>query len=253
MASLSVLATFAGGPLCGQAPVGAPPSGRRELVGVVKDQRGVGVEGAIVEVLGSTARTDIQGAFRLFTPNIDTATLAIRRPGFSPIEALISARNRQWDTVMVEMEQMSQMLTGVRVEEQQQLRRQGLRGFEERVKAKMGGLFITREDINSRNSLLLSDVLQTRRGVQLLRLGARRYGVRFATYSGSRSACTPDLWIDGQRASGMEIDDIPANTVEGLELYDSFASVPSVFAHSANSVPCGTIVVWTRPPGTKKP
>jgi hypothetical protein len=29
--------------------------------------------------------------------------------------------------------------------------------------------------------------------------------------------------------------------------------VPFQFAHSANSVPCGTIVVWTRPPGTRKP
>lgn len=40
-----------------------------------------------------------------------------------------------------------------------------------------------------------------------------------------------------------------ATTVEAMELYDSFATVPSQFSHSANAVPCGTILIWTRIPG----
>lgn len=229
------------------------PAGRRELVGVVRDPRGVGIEGAVVEIPGTGTRTDAKGAFRLFTADIDTVTIAIRRPGFSPIEALISASNRQWDTLAVELEPLSTRLPGVRVEEERTLR-EGLRGFEQRVAAKVSGLFITRADIVARNSSRLSDVLQTRRGVQLVQIGSNRYGVRFATYSGTRgNRCIPDMWVDGQRARGMELDDLPPNTVEGLELYDSFAIVPFEFTHGANSVPCGTIVVWTRPPGTKRP
>jgi hypothetical protein len=245
-----VLAAFAGEGARAQAP--APPVGRRELVGLVKDPKGIGVEGAIVEVFGATARTDVRGAFRLFTPDLDTATIAIRRPGYAPIEALISARGRQWDTLMVEMEALTN-LSAVRVEEQQNLRRPGLRGFEERARQKAGGLYIGREEIAQRNTLLLSDVLQTRRGITLVRLGTRRYGVRFSTYAARGAACIPDLWLDGQRVRGMEVDDLPANTVEALELYDSFATVPMEFSHSANAVPCGTIVVWTRPPGARKP
>ena len=229
------------------------PAGRRELVGVIKDPRGVGIEGATVEVAGAGARTDAKGTFRLFTGDVDTVTISIRRPGFSPVEALLTARDRQWDTLAVELEQLTTRLPGVRVEEERTLRA-GLRGFEERLAKKVAGLFITREDIVSRNSSRLSDVLQTRRGVALVRIGSNRYGVRFATYSGTRSnTCVPDLWVDGQRARGMEVDDLPPNTVEGMELYDSFATVPFEFAHSANSVPCGTIVVWTRPPGTRRP
>jgi hypothetical protein len=235
------------------APPGPPPAGRRELVGHVRDVRGAGIEGATVEILGAVTRTDTSGTFRLFTPALDTATIAIRRPGYSPVEALISARNFQWDTVVVELEQVSQNLPGVRIEEEQFRRREGLKGFDERLKAKVSGLFITREDIVQRNSLRLSDVLQTRRGIYLVKIGSNRYGVRFATYQGRAGNCIPDMWVDGQRARGMEIDDLPANTVEGVELYDSFATVPFQFAHSANSVPCGTIVVWTRPPGTRKP
>jgi hypothetical protein len=234
------------------APVAGPPGvGRRELVGVVKDPRGNGLEGATIEVLGMTARTDASGLFRLFTQQIDTATIAIRRPGFSPIEALISARNRQWDTVMVELEPFTRLPdVAVRGE---RIRRQGLVGFEERLKQGVSGMFITRSDIVERNSIRLSDVLQARKGINLVRLGPGRMGVRFATYGTVRRNCTPDMWIDGQRAQQMEIDDLTANTVEAMELYDSFSTVPSEFQHSTNSIPCGTIVIWTRPPGTRKP
>jgi len=36
--------------------------------------------------------------------------------------------------------------------------------------------------------------------------------------------------------------------VEAMELYDTFAAVPLQFTPLANTVPCGTIVVWTRSP-----
>lgn len=230
----------------------AQPAGRRELVGFVRDPRGAGIEGATIEIPGAGTRSDAKGAFRLFTREVDTVTIAIRLPGYTPIEALISARNRQWDTLVVELEPLSTMLPGVRVEEERTIRT-GLRGFEERVAKNASGLFITRADIVARNSSRLSDVLQTRRGIQLVRIGSNRYGVRFVTYSGPRGTCVPDMWVDGQRARGMEIDDLPANTVEGMELYDTFATVPFEFMHGAGAVPCGTIVVWTRPPGTRRP
>ena len=227
------------------------PEGKRELVGFVRDPRGVAVEGAIIEIPGAGTRTDKAGTFRLFTTDIDTLTIAIRRPGFSPIEALLTATNRQWDTVAVELEEISTRLAAVRVEEDR-YRRAGLRGFEER-KDKAIGLFITRDDIARRNSSLLSDVLQTRRGVSLVRLGNSRYGVRFAAYSGARRSCTPDMWVDGQLARGMEIDDLLPNSIEAMELYESFATVPFDFTHTGNIIPCGTIVVWSRPPDAKRP
>lgn len=247
------IVTYAAFGLAAAAPGGAQ-QGRRELVGIVREANGRAIDGAAVEIQGGLTRTDVKGMFRFTTTQIDTLTITVRRVGFAPVEALLSARNRQWDTVVVELDRLSQELSGVRVEGEQNLRRPGLKGFEERVRAKVGGLFITRDDIVQRNSSRLSDVLQTRRGINLVRIGSNRYGVRFSSYLGSRgSSCIPDTWLDGQRARGMEIDDIAANTVEGMELYDSFATVPFEFAHSVNSVPCGTIVIWTRPPGTKKP
>jgi hypothetical protein len=229
------------------------PSGRRELVGIVKDPRGVAIEGATVEIPGAGTRTDSRGMFRLFTGEVDTLTIAVRRPGYSPIEAQIAARSRQWDTLMIELEQLATSLPVARVEEEA-VRRGGLRGFYERLDRRQPGLFITRDEIVARGASRLTDVLQTRKGIQVVRLSNTRNGVRFVTYSGTRGAsCVPDMWVDGQRARGMEVDDLPPNTVEAMELYDTFAAVPFEFSHSANAVPCGTIIVWTRPPGTRKP
>jgi outer membrane receptor for monomeric catechols len=121
--------------------------------------------------------------------------------------------------------------------------------FEER-KSRGLGIFVTRDAIAARNTTRLSDVLRDRRGITVVRLSNGRYGVRFVTHSGSRgSGCQPDVWIDGVRARGMELDDIFASTVEALELYDTFSTVPMQFSQQANTVPCGTIVIWTRLPG----
>lgn len=227
------------------------PAGQRELVGIVRDTRGIGIEGAVVEIPGGSTRTDAKGTFRLFTRAIDTVTISIRRPGFTPIEAVILARDRQWDSLVVELEPLGAQLPAARIEEER-VRRRGLQGFYERQERNVSGLFVTRGEIAARNTLRLSDVVHSRRGVQLVRIRGG-FGVRFASQSGSRRNCTPDMWIDGQLARSMELDDIPANAVEGLELYDTFASIPADFTSPGSTMPCGAIVVWTRPPGTRRP
>jgi len=57
------------------------------------------------------------------------------------------------------------------------------------------------------------------------------------------------MWIDGQRAPGMEIDEIPLTDIEGIELYNGASTTPAEFSQT-NSTQCGTIVIWTRLPGT---
>lgn len=228
-------------------------SPRRELVGVVRDPAGAPVEGATVEIRGATARTDAKGGFQLFTPAIDTVTISIRRLGFAAISALLTARNRQWDTVLVEMEATSQTLASVKVKEARTRAGLGLRDFEER-RALGNGVFVTREEIAARSTSKLSDALQGKRGVKLVRIGNNRYGVRFASYAGSRgAACAPDVWLDGQRARGMEVDDILANDVEAMELYESFSTLPAQFTPFTSTVPCGTIVIWSRIPAGRAP
>jgi hypothetical protein len=222
---------------------------RRELVGIVRDSTGMAIEGATVDIDGASARTNAKGTFQLWTGDIDTLTLSVRRLGFIPISAMVTARHRQWDTVVVEMESNPQVLAALTVKGAATRRALGLRDFEER-RARGLGIFVTRTEITDRNVFRPSDVLRNKRGVHLVRLANGYYGVRFSAHSGARGSCAPDIWIDGQMARGMEIDDVSATDIEGIELYESFASVPFEFTpRSISAGRCGTIVVWTRVPG----
>jgi hypothetical protein len=221
---------------------------RRELVGVVRDPNGAALEGVSVGAQGLTTRTDARGAFRLFTNGSDTLTIMLRLVGFDPIDALLTARASQWDTVLVQMERGAQRLASVDVKEAPTRKALGLRTFEERRARRSGGVFISREDILEHHATRLSDVLRTRRGVQIV--SGR---VRFvSSMGGNRNACVPDVWLDGQRVKGMEVNDILASDVEAMELYPNFSTVPFEFtATGPQSTPCGTIVIWTRIPNGK--
>jgi hypothetical protein len=49
----------------------------------------------------------------------------------------------------------------------------------------------------------------------------------------------------------MELDQIPANDIEGIELYRGASTTPAQFWQgSTQNTFCGTIVVWSRLPGT---
>ncbi len=226
-----------------------PKPGQRELVGVVRDPSGAALEGVTVEIAGANTRTNARGAFQLFTAEIDTVTITFRRLGYSAIEALLAARERQWDTVLVQLERSFQRLRSVSVNEAAPRRALGLRDFEER-RAKSSGVFITRAEIVARGVSRMSDILRNSRGVNIV-----RGRVRFVSQTGSRGTmCQPDIWLDGTRTRGMEVDDILASDVEAMELYSNFSLVPFEFSsRDANKLPCGTIVIWTRVPNGKSP
>jgi len=224
-------------------------AGRREMVGFVRDSAGSGIEGATVQIAGSVLRTDPRGSFRLWAPDIDTLTIVVHRLGFEALEALLTATGKQWDTVVVELNRVPQSLAGMKVTSSVAARRAlALKDFDER-KARGMGIFVTRADILARNPSRLSDLMRDKRGVRIVRLSNNYYGVRFAAYSSALRGCTPSMWVDGQLAPGMEIDDLLPHDIYAIELYESFATVPAEFAPRSSTVPCGTIVIWTRIPG----
>jgi hypothetical protein len=223
----------------------AQGGGARELVGVVRDPAGVVLEGVTVEAEGRTARTNARGAFLLPTPAVDSITLVIRQVGFTPLTVRLGARDRLWDTVLVHLARAPQALDEVAVSAPRYVRA-GLKGFDER-RARGNGTFVTREEILARNTTRTSEVLRLKRGVNVV-----QGRVRFVSYTGSRgTVCQPNLWVDGARVRGGEVDEITATDIAGIELYPSFSSVPSEFTPLPSAgPPCGTIVIWTRTPGS---
>lgn len=226
-----------------------PRAEARPLVGLVQRVDGAALVDVEVEGAGQRVRTDAEGRFRLRIVQRDTLTLLLRHLGYEPIAVTLRSNHLRGDTIVVRMEQTALALGEVRVRGVDLRSPLGLGGFDER-RARGLGTFVTREEIDRRQTNRLSDVLRGRRGLTLVRTPSGGFGVRFGVASGRQRRCVPDLWIDGQRARGMELDDVPASTVEGIELYATIATVPFQFSSSgAGTERCGTIVLWSRPPG----
>ncbi|MFH1765652.1 MAG: TonB-dependent receptor [Gemmatimonadota bacterium] len=116
-------------------------------------------------------------------------------------------------------------------------RNSGIMGDFERRRRTRSGAFFDREDIQTRQPMLLTDLLRMVPGARVVPTSPYDYTVRL------RGDCRPTLWVDGMRLmteEGMN-DILPTMDLEAVEVYHS-ASLPVEFG----SNPCGAIVVWTR-------
>ncbi len=226
------------------------PRVRRPLIGYVRDTLGAPLEGVSVSIPGMLVFSDARGRFDLSTGEIGQITVQFRLIGYRPMTLPLTSRNRAWDTVFVQLDPTPAQLAEVNVVESRTRGALWLRNFEERRRRGVGQ-FVTRAEIVERGAYRLSDVLRTKRGVVVVR-GTR---VRFSAYVGARSTlCQPDIWLDGARTHGMEVDELASNTVEAIELYPYFSTIPIEFQPvGANTTPCGTIVIWTRVPNGRDP
>jgi len=118
------------------------------------------------------------------------------------------------------------------------------------------GTFITREQVESRNPALVTDLL---RDVPGLQVSASASGLRPAVRIG-RSAgynCATQIFVDGflmNRRRGIggnyqpddfRIDDaVSPASIEGIEIYKGLSTVPAEFLNP--DADCGVIAIWTR-------
>jgi hypothetical protein len=114
------------------------------------------------------------------------------------------------------------------------------------------GTFITRETLENRRPVRISQMIGDLPGVRLIQVGPGRYAPIFrnqARFTDGRnlSPCPPAVYVDGihilDGASAIDEFVLP-NEVEAVEVYKSAASVPARFGGSLAG--CGVIVIWTR-------
>ena len=117
------------------------------------------------------------------------------------------------------------------------------------------GHFLTRSEIDRRDPLILSDLLQGMSGVRVTCTGARRCNVemRAARSMSLRGICRPSVVLDGVMLQpggvgtlgDLGLDDLfnPFN-VEALEVYPGPEGVPVQYSGYAS--PCGAILIWSR-------
>jgi hypothetical protein len=118
-------------------------------------------------------------------------------------------------------------------------------GFYERQERGFG-VFLTRQAWEHRHPMLSSDVLRNVPGVTVAR---RRGG--YGNVVLDRSNCAYRYVLDGIRVSEtFQMDDMPPEWIEAIEVYRGAATVPPQFHTPTISAraTCGVIVIWTRPP-----
>jgi hypothetical protein len=216
--------------------------------GVVVDSAGKPVSEAALGIvaLHHATRTDEQGHFAFPALPKGGVEIAVRRIGYEPIIVRFVVSGGPADSIRVVLAELPAVLEAVSVSAAERHRLQRIEDFYWR-RARGIGTYFTREEILARRASVPSDVLRTAKGIRFVRT-ASGGGIRFSSATSMRTACIPMIWIDGQRAPGMEIDEIPLNDIEGIELYNGASTTPPEF-WQANTAQCGTIVVWSRPPG----
>lgn len=219
------------------------------LRGIVTGEDGAPVAQATVSIpeLDRHTPTDGYGRFSFGMLPKGELEISVRRIGYQALTARIIVTAVGIDSVRLRLVARTPVLTPVEISERERRRRQGITDFHERRTRGLGS-FITREEIEARGASHTSDVLRTRPGIRFVRAGGR-LGIRFVSTSIVRRDCAPMIWVDGQRAPGMEIDDVLATDIEGIELYSGPSTTPMEFSQGSSTSTCGTIVVWTREPG----
>ncbi|HET9426039.1 MAG TPA: carboxypeptidase-like regulatory domain-containing protein [Gemmatimonadaceae bacterium] len=220
---------------------------RATLRGVVTDSAGTVLRDAEVRIdaLARSVRTDTAGAFSFGDLAPTVHLLTVRRLGYQIQMLNVSLTGVGGDPIRIVLISEPVTLAGMNVEARDNPM---FEGFEER-RARAIGSFITKEQIEARNSSSSTDVFRNMPGIRIVQL-SRGPVVRFVAGAGVRrgargSECTPTIWVDGQAAPGLEMDDIRAGDLYGIEIYRTQATTPVQFV--ANGVvQCGTIVVWTR-------
>lgn len=223
---------------------------RVDVRGVVRDTAGGPVDGADVAIIAlhRLARTDDSGAFVLRDVPAGRHDVSVRRLGFDPRVVPLALTDSQQPRLVVVLRMQPAMLPGLTVSEIDMRRRIAIEEFYRR-RARGPGTFITRDEIEERHAARISDMLRGVSGVEFTRTRAGVTGVRFINAAIKRRDCVPQIWVDGVRVDNIEVDELPLMDVEGIELYSGPSTTPLRFTQGAIST-CGTIVIWSRVPGT---
>lgn len=214
------------------------------IAGTVKDSLGNPVVGAIVSVGGTatTAETDEDGAFLLARAAPGETSLRIRRIGFRPDTVRVTVRAGEQHPVSITLARLAVELEPLIVYGRRNLTGR-MAGFYERLSRGLGH-FVTREQIERRNPMNMTDIFRMIPGARVESRGLGSQSVRFR---GSRQP--PLVWLDGTPlyAGEFDLDSVDPRSFEGVEIYSGPASVPAEFlGNRMMSSTGGTIILWTR-------
>jgi hypothetical protein len=220
------------------------------IIGIVVDSVDAPIRDADVGIRAERMliRTDEQGRFRFDRLREGKLEVSFRRLGYEPRIVTVVVSGFAADSLLVRLAAKPVTLAGMNVSAGDYRRREGIEEFYRR-RVRGIGTYIAREEIDARHSGTATDMLRNTPGLRFVQLRGGGKGVRFNSSAIARRDCMPMIWIDGQRAPGLEVDDVTLTDIEGIELYSGPSTTPMQFSQGSSHSTCGTIVIWSRPPG----
>ncbi len=216
------------------------------LRGRVTVKGGTPVPGAQIAVQGATsiAVTGTDGAFILNDLPSGTQAAVVRKIGFGPVTVAVNLSTRKPAELTVVLSEAHTLAT-VRVVGKMDDALQKV-GFAQRQKSSLGH-FIGPDEIERRQPLLFTDLLQTASGFRVTSNGGGRLLQSTRTASSTSDGCV-NIFVDRtpfEQVQPGDLDDAfrPAD-IGAIELYPSPNSVPPEFLVSGRA--CATIAMWTK-------
>lgn len=214
------------------------------LIGSVRDTAGTAVPLAHVTVANRRVLSDSAGRFVFASLPSGALMIAVRRLGFEPDSAQVELVNGRTDSLHFTLAILPGKLPGI-VTDAEAEERIRLAEFYRHRDGGNGGYFFNRRELDAARVYRVSDIMRRVPGVRLIADQSGRLHLRMA-----RSLnCPPDVWIDGIRAEGMNVDDMSLHDVEALEIYRGPSGLPPEYNNRMGRPGCGTLVIWTRLPG----
>ena len=225
--------------------------GGARLTGIVRDEKGLGVNGARVLVRGTNLATTSsdRGYFGLDSLPGGTQMLEVRAVGYLPATAIVHLAAEEPAQTEVFIGDRLVTLEAVKVTATLVFSR-NLAKFQVNRERNIGGMFVGPREIERYRGMRFSNLVQAIPGV---RLSYNQGFTILMDYTGtddgrSQGLCVPTFYIDGQRSqyTASEIEGLyRADELAGVEVYVRENQRPIEF-QDINSR-CGAIVIWTRP------
>ncbi len=204
------------------------------------------VEGARVNILGTTLGTSSDSAGRFNVPGVPAGVrvIQVRAIGYVVSSWVVDLTEGQTLNQIFELEGRTVQMDSISVSAQMAESWRTEAGFEQR-RARGGGWFITHDDILRRRAENLGELMRTVPGVMMT---CRLRNCSVAMEEGAKP-CQPEYFLDGFPASNSTGPSFPLTQIRGVEIYSSRFSVPSEFQRP--NLQCGVIAIWTIDPGSK--
>jgi len=211
--------------------------------GVVTDTSLVPIAGASVTVVGSRmgARTDAAGHFRMRELAPGRYVLIVQRLGYVATSEILDVAARDTIRPSILLAPVVHTLGPVAVKAPATSMK--MQEFDLRRKAGEGQ-FMTQEEIRARNSVTITDLLRTFKGVAL-DVAGRAVNRRSPDIMGR--VCDFQYYVDDVAMPPSFQRDLPSpNELAGIEVYVGAASIPPRYKTTSGGGFCGVILLWTK-------